>query len=39
MIISGQVFLNLIALPCKKDPNIKINIWSMIKDAIGKDLS
>lgn len=28
-----------LALPKEKDPNEKINIWSIVKDSIGKDLS
>jgi hypothetical protein len=26
-------------LPFLKDPNIKISIWTIIKDSIGKDIS
>ncbi len=26
-------------LPWLKDPNIKVSLWSIIKDSIGKDLS
>ncbi len=26
-------------LPYLKDPNQKLNIWSLLKDMIGKDLS
>jgi hypothetical protein len=26
-------------LPAKRDPNESLNIWSLLKDAIGKDLT
>ena len=26
-------------LPWFKDPNIKVSIWAIIKDSIGKDIS
>jgi hypothetical protein len=26
-------------LPCLSDPKVKISIWTIIKDSIGKDLT
>ena len=26
-------------LPCKKDPSQTLNIWELLKDCIGKDLT
>lgn len=27
------------SLPCKRDPNAKIDLWSIMKEAVGKDLT
>lgn len=29
----------ILVLPYQKDPNSKLNIWQILKDVIGKDIS
>jgi hypothetical protein len=30
---------NILELPFKRDPNYKLNVWQLMKDLIGKDIS